>query len=105
VIPLDTRQRKELRQIAHHLYPVVTVGNAGVSDAVLKELERALADHELIKVRIHATDRETRQALAEAIVSASGAELVQSIGKILVLYRRNIDASPALSNVLRHRSH
>jgi RNA-binding protein len=80
---------------------VVSIGNNGVSAAVLNELERALADHELIKVRIHDDDRERRQETATAVLAASHAELIQTIGKIIVLYRANPDADPGLSNVIR----
>ena len=98
---LKTRNQRTLRQIAHHLDPVVTIGNHGTSDTVMAELERALRDHELIKVRIHDIDREQRRATIATLVAASGAELVQSIGKIVVLYRANPEANPDLSNVRR----
>jgi RNA-binding protein len=97
----DTRDRKRLRQIAHHLDPVVTVGDQGLSDALIAETERALADHELIKVRLHSSDREERALAAQALAAACNAEIVQSIGKILVLYRRNPEAKPRLSNLAR----
>ncbi len=98
---LNASRRRTLRQIAHHLDPVVSVGNNGVSPAVLTELERALKDHELIKVKIHQNARDERQAVINALSVASPCELVQTIGKIVVLYRANPDADPALSNVLR----
>lgn len=98
---MDTANRKRLRQIAHHLHPVVIVGDAGVSDAVITETDRALADHELIKVKINAGDREGRATLAAALADACRAEVVQRIGKVLVLYRHNPEARESLSNVLR----
>lgn len=97
----DIRDRKRLRQIAHHLDPVVTVGDHGLSDSLIAETERALVDHELIKVRLHGSDREERARAADALATACKAEIVQSIGKILVLYRRNPDAKPRLSNLAR----
>jgi RNA-binding protein len=98
---LNSRNRRILRQIAHHLDPVVTVGNTGVSEAVAAELDRALSDHELIKVRINETDRELRRDLTTALVTACKGELVQTIGRIVVLYRGNPDAKPDLSNIAR----
>lgn len=98
---LNTRQRRMLREIAHHLDPVVAVGNGGASPAVLSELNRALTDHELIKVRIHGEDREQRQAAIAALIEGSQAEAVQTIGKIVVLYRPNPEPDPQLSNILR----
>ena len=98
---MDTKRRKELRQIAHHLRPVVTVGNGGVSGGVVGELERALTDHELIKVRVGSTERDVRAEAITQIVTTTGATLIQTIGKVIVLYRPNPDADPDLSNVLR----
>jgi RNA-binding protein len=101
VSSVDTASRKRLRQIAHHLHPVIIIGDAGVSDAVIAETDRALADHELIKVKVNAGDRDDRQALGAALTDACRAELVQRIGKVLVLYRHNPEAVESLSNVLR----
>jgi RNA-binding protein len=96
-----TRYRKQLRQIAHHLDPIVTIGEHGVSEALIAETERALTDHELIKVRIHGEDREARAAAAKALAGACGAAIVQTIGKIVVLYRANPQAQARLSNLAR----
>ena len=98
---MDNKTRRQLKRIAHHLQPVVTIGDGGVSDGVVAETNRALADHELIKVRIHAEDRDDRQQLAQALCDACAAELVQKIGKVIVLYRNNPQADASLSNVLR----
>jgi RNA-binding protein len=98
---LATRDRKRLRQIAHHLQPVVTVGDAGMTDPVLAETSRALADHELIKVRLHVDDRDARTRTVEALARACEAVVIQTIGKIVVLYRRNPEAPPRLSNLAR----
>jgi RNA-binding protein len=101
---LDNATRKRLRRIAHHLQPVIIVGDAGVSDGVIAETERALADHELIKVKINAEDRDDRAVLGDRLLEVCGAEAVQRIGKILVAYRRNPEADPGLSNVARFES-
>jgi len=102
---LSIHDRKRLRQIAHHLQPVVTIGDHGVSDALVAETERALTDHELIKVRVNGADRDERVQAAEALTTACNAVRVQSIGKILVLYRRNPKAKPRLSNLARFGAH
>jgi len=98
---VDSAERKHLRRIAHHLHPVVIVGDGGVSDAVIAETNRALDDHELLKVKVNALDREDRSEMIDALAAACQAEVVQKIGKIVVLYRRNPDAKPDLSNVSR----
>ncbi len=86
---LTTAQQKFLRSHAHHLNPVVWVGASGVTEALLNELSLTLDTHELIKVKLLNDDREQRQQMIEQLLSASDAEKVQSIGKILVLYRAN----------------
>jgi RNA-binding protein len=101
---LDNSTRKHLRRIAHHLHPVIIIGDAGVSDGVIAETERALADHELIKVKVNAEDRDARTELGDRLLEACNAEAVQRIGKVLVAYRKNPEADPALSNVARYES-
>jgi RNA-binding protein len=86
-ITLTARERAQLKARAHALEPVVQVGQAGLSESVAAELERALMAHELIKVRLGGTDRAARKALAAAICARSGAAEVQSVGKVLVLFR------------------
>ena len=100
---MDSAERKALRRIAHHLHPVVMIGDGGVSDAVIAETNRALDDHELIKVKVNAMERDDRNALIDALARACGAETVQRIGKVVVLFRKNPDAKPGLSNLTRHR--
>ena len=99
-MPKRTLTHRKLKQIAHHLHPIVTVGDAGVSDSVGRELDRALSDHELIKVKL-AGDREQREAWIAELTEAGGCELVTSIGKVAVFYRPNPAANPRLSNVAR----
>jgi RNA-binding protein len=85
--PLTPRERQKLKARAHALEPVVQVGQAGVTDQVAKELDRALTAHELIKVRVTAADRDEREALCEDILARADASEVQRVGKVLVLYR------------------
>jgi RNA-binding protein len=98
----DNRTRKQLRAIGHHLSPVVIVSN-GLTDGVAAELERALNDHELIKVRVNAADREEKRELVEAICTQLGAELVQLSGHIALLLRPALKPKADLSNLLRHK--
>ncbi len=102
---LSQAQKKAFRSIGHHLNPVVTVSENGISEGVQAELERALADHELIKVKLALPDRDDRAAMLETLTASSGAELVQTIGKMALLYRRNPQANPKLSNVKRFEGH
>ena len=99
---MDAATRKRLKQIAHHLDPVVSVGGRGLSEALVAEIERALADHELIKVRIHSHDRSQRRAIADEIAGICEAEVVQTIGKVCVLFKANPEPNRALSNLARH---
>ncbi len=95
------QQLRQWRALGHKLKPVVTVAGNGVSDGVLGELDRALADHELVKVRVASGGREARAAAAAALCTASGALLVQAVGNVLLLLRKNPDADPRLSNLQR----
>ncbi len=95
---MDNRQ---LRAIGHRLKPVVTLGNSGLSEGVLNELNRALNDHELIKVKIAGDDREERAELVARMAEACSAEVVQQIGKTALLLRRNSRPNPRTSNLVR----
>lgn len=86
-LTLTSRQRTQLKARAHHLKPVVRVGQAGLSDAFIAEVDRTLADHELIKVRIDIDDREARDAAAGEIIARTASAQVQRVGKVLVLWR------------------
>jgi putative YhbY family RNA-binding protein len=86
-LELTADQRKALRSQAHHLDPVVMIGNDGLSAAVHKELDAALTAHGLIKVRVLSDSREQRQALLADASDRLGAAPVQHIGKLLVLWR------------------
>ncbi|EYU16455.1 RNA-binding protein [Photorhabdus luminescens] len=86
---LNKKQVQHLRSLAHPLKPVVMIGNNGLTEGVLAEIEQTLSHHELIKVKIAGEDRETKNLIADAIVRETGAYNVQIIGKILVLYRQS----------------
>jgi RNA-binding protein len=83
---LSPAERQKLKGLAHKLEPVVTVGAHGLSSAVIAEIDRSLKSHEIIKVRVNA-DRDERESMLEEICAKTGAQPVQHIGKILVLFR------------------
>lgn len=87
VMKLTESQKRHLRGLAHQLKPCIHVGNAGVTPAILGELNGALAHHELLKVKIRSTDRDGRDAAIAEMVEKSGAFLVSRIGNVAVLYR------------------
>lgn len=98
-MPLTTAQKKNLRGQAHHLKPIVTVADKGLNANVLAEIERALNDHELVKIKLRG-DREARKAWIESIGGQCQAELVLSIGQVASFYRKHpekpvIDPGPA----------
>ncbi|MDA8128940.1 MAG: YhbY family RNA-binding protein [Betaproteobacteria bacterium] len=85
--PLTPAQRQFLKGLAHNRQPVAMIGNQGLTAAVLKEIERGLDAHELIKIKAASDELDTRRAWLEEICSSTGAVPVQQIGKILVIYR------------------
>ena len=99
---LSIQERKRLRQIGHVLNPVVMLGGQGLTENVIEETTRALNDHELIKVKIAGEDREARVAAINEIAQVTGAEIVQTIGKIALLYKKAAKQNPKLSNLVRH---
>ena len=98
----ENRQRKQLRAIGHRLSPVVIVSN-GLTKGVTAEIDRALTDHELIKIRVNAADREEKQEQVAAICKKLDAELIQMAGHIALIYRAALKPKPELSNLLRHQ--
>jgi len=84
---LNNKQKQYLKGHAHPLKPVVMLGNTGLTEGVLAEIELALQHHELIKVKVAAEERETKTLIVDAIVRETKASNVQVIGNILVLYR------------------
>ncbi|KPN70846.1 ribosome assembly RNA-binding protein YhbY [Neisseria sp. 83E34] len=88
---LTPREIAELKARAHSLNPVVMIGQHGLTESVIKETDAALKAHELIKVRVLGDDRQERIAICEALCRAVDAQLVQHIGKLLVLWRKNTE--------------
>jgi RNA-binding protein len=100
-MPLDQARKKHMRTIGHQLNPVVMVSEKGLSEGLHAELERALEDHELIKVKLAIGDPATRRELAAELCAQHRAELVQQIGKVILIYRKAAKPNPKLSNLLR----
>jgi len=90
-MPLNEPQRKHLRRLGHDRNPIVLVGQAGIGPNLIAELDRALTDHELVKVRARVGDRATRDAILAELETATRSELVQRIGHTALYYRRNPD--------------
>lgn len=87
-MPINSKQRKALKTKAHHLKPVIRIGQHGVSEGVIAETHIALDTHELIKVQIQQGERDDRHAAIETLCQQTQAELVHSIGKVSIIYRR-----------------
>lgn len=86
---LSAAQKRHLRSLAHDLKPVILMGAKGLTDALVAELELALDHHELVKVKLSGEDRDDRNAVVDQLLSRTGAALVQRIGNLAVLFRRN----------------
>jgi len=86
-LTVTTRQRAALRARAHGLEPVVQIGEKGITDGIAAEVDRSLAAHELIKVKLPGADREERAALAATLAERTESAVVQEVGRILVLWR------------------
>jgi RNA-binding protein len=93
---LSEKQKKHLRRLAHPLHPLVMLGNAGLTDGVISELERALNDHELVKVAARVGAREARDTALATLAARTMSEIVQRIGHVGVFYRRR----PQLPKIL-----
>jgi RNA-binding protein len=81
--------RRALRGHGHHLSPIVQIGKAGVSAGVLQQVEQALADHELVKLRVDADSPEDRFTVADALADLPGANVVQILGRAILVYKRH----------------
>ena len=84
---LTNNQKKYLRSMAHDLKPFVMIGQHGLSDSVVNELESTLLKHELLKIKLRVSDRKEKQQIVDKIILLSKAVLVQIIGGVLVIYR------------------
>ncbi|MBS1157389.1 MAG: RNA-binding protein [Proteobacteria bacterium] len=91
MIELTPDQRRHLKSLAHHLNPVVMIGNNGLTDAVIREIAVNLDAHELIKIRVLGDDRALREQYLQQICTDLGAAPVQHIGKLLLIYRPGLE--------------
>jgi RNA-binding protein len=88
---LTEKQRRHLKGLAHPLKPVILMGNAGLTEAVIAATAQALDDHELLKVRLPGMDRQQRDAALAQLAERTGSLMVTRIGHVAVLYRRHPD--------------
>ena len=91
-MPLNGKQKRQLRALGHHLQPVVQVGQSGATEGVVAATRQALEDHELIKVKL-ALEREEREAALAVLVEGTGAEVAQVLGKTALLFKRRAKKS------------
>ena len=84
---LTNNQKKYLRSLAHDLKPFVMIGQHGLSDSVIAEIESTMLKHELIKIKLRVSDRDEKQGIIKKIIKFSEAELVQVIGGVIVIYK------------------
>ena len=98
---MENRLLTQYRAIAQKLHPIVTVGVKGLTSGIEMELDRALSDHELVKIKVNSGDREVRDAVIEQLVVSCEAELVQKIGHTATLLRYSESADPRKSNLQR----
>jgi RNA-binding protein len=86
---LSNKQKQHLKGLAHSLKPVVQLGNNGLTEGVLAEIDSAIKHHELIKVKIPTDDKEEKTLIMDAIIRETGAIKVHTIGHVLVLYKQS----------------
>ena len=98
---LTPTQKKQFRTIGHGLNPIITVAGNGLSENILLEADRALEDHELIKVKFAVGSRDIKKQLIKEMAGIVEAEIVQEIGNVALLYRAAKNPDPRLSNLLR----
>ncbi|MYM65196.1 YhbY family RNA-binding protein [Pseudomaricurvus sp. HS19] len=98
-MPLTPVLKKQYRALGHNLKPVLTIAGNGLSDGVMEELDRALNDHELIKVKLVIADRELRKQVIAELSKKAKAEIVQEIGKVALIFREAKKPNLRLSNI------
>ncbi|EPJ46791.1 MAG: hypothetical protein OFPII_18820 [Osedax symbiont Rs1] len=94
-------QKKHFRTLGHKLNPLVTVASKGLTENLQLEVDRALEDHELIKVKFSISDRELKKKMIRELCTVVEAQIIQEVGHIVLIYRPALEANPKLSNILR----
>ena len=97
----SNQAKRQMRAIGHKLKPVVTVAGNGLSDTVIGEIDRALSDHELIKIKLAVGGKEERTQVSEELCKRTKAEIVHSIGSMILVLRRTKNPDPRKSNLMR----
>ncbi|WP_201533246.1 YhbY family RNA-binding protein [Psychrobacter ciconiae] len=100
---LDNETIRHLKGIGHQLKPIVMIGNNGVTQAIINEVDRALTDHELIKVKLPAGSKHDRDVVSSELAAAANAYVIHTIGRMALLLRRNPNPNPKLSNLVRYQ--
>ncbi len=91
-VPMNGKQKKFLRGLAHDMNPIVHIGQRGLTESVSKQIDDALTDHELIKIRVTAESPIDRREAADQLTDQLGCEVAGSIGRVVIVYRANPDA-------------
>tara|TARA_Y100000389_G_C17459482_1_gene520608 strand:+ start:3229 stop:3537 length:309 start_codon:yes stop_codon:yes gene_type:complete len=100
---LSEKQKKYLRGLGHHIKPIITIGEKGITEALLIEFEKSLDHHELIKVKVRDSDRQSRNKTINNLFKKQDINMIQRIGNIVLIYRANPKKKP--ENKLRLPSH
>ena len=100
-MPINNNDRKKLRKLGHHLKPVIIIAQKGLTGNIKEEIDRALNDHELIKLKLLASTKVDKKELTNEICSVFNAECIQSIGHVILIYRAAKNQNPKLSNLIR----
>lgn len=98
---LTSEKKKQYRLIGHNLRPIVTIAGNGLSEGVIAEIDRALNDHELIKIKLAIIDRDIRKQSVVNLCETTNAEVVQEIGKVALIFRAAKKPNPKKSNLAR----
>jgi len=101
IMTSSAADKKHLRRLGHNLKPVVTIASKGLTESVNLEIDRALSDHELIKLKLSIGDRDAKKTITDEICFSHKAQLIQSIGHVLLIFRASLKPNPKLSNLLR----
>ncbi len=100
-MPVTNAEKKRFRTIGQRLNPVLIIAQKGVTDSIRQEIERALSDHELIKVKLLVPDRQAKRALTDSLCEEFAAECVHRVGHVILLYRAAAKPNASLSNLVR----